>query len=77
VLYNQMVGEATQGSTVTHAAAEGARTFEQTLRGQKLAVSGVSIDEEAIRMIQYQKSFQAAVRYIGVLNELFDTLVKL
>jgi len=77
VLYNQMVGEATQGSTVTHAAAEGARTFEQTLRGQKLAVSGVSIDEEAIRMIQYQKSFQAAARYIGVLNELFDTLVKL
>ena len=77
VLYDRMVGQATQGSTVTHAAAEGSRTFEQTLRGQKLAISGVSIDEEAVRMIAFQKAFQAAARYISVLNDLFDMLVKL
>jgi flagellar hook-associated protein 1 FlgK len=77
VLYDRMVGQATQGSTVTHAAAEGTRVFEQTLRGQKLAISGVSIDEEAIRMIAFQKAFQAAARYISVLNELFQMLVEL
>ena len=77
VLYDRMVGQATQGSTVTHAAAEGTRVFEQTLRGQKLAISGVSIDEEAVRMIAFQKAFQASARYISVLNDLFDMLVKL
>ena len=50
-LYDRMVGEATEGSTAAKAVADGARTFEQTLRGQQLAVSGVSIDEEAIQMI--------------------------
>ena len=77
VIYDRMVGETTQGSTVTKAAAEGGRAFEQTLRGQKLAISGVSIDEEAIQMIVLQKSFQAAARYIGVINEMLDLLVKL
>ena len=77
VLYDRMVDGATQGSTATHATAEGARVFEQTLRGQKLAISGVSIDEEAIRMIAFQKAFQATARYIGVINELLDILVQL
>lgn len=77
VIYDRMVGETTQGSTVTKAAAEGARVFEQTLRGQKLAISGVSIDEEAIQMIVLQKSFQATARYIGVIIEMLDMLVKL
>ena len=77
VIYDRLVGETTQGSTVTKAAAEGGRAFEQTLRGQKLAISGVSIDEEAIQMIVLQKSFQATARYIGVINEMLDLLVKL
>ncbi len=77
VMYDRMIGSMTEGSTVTHAAAEGARVFEQTLRGQKLALSGVSIDEEAVRLIAFQKSFQAAARYIETLNECFDMLVKI
>jgi flagellar hook-associated protein 1 FlgK len=77
VVYDRMVEETTQGSTVTKAAAEGARSFEQTLRGQKQAISGVSIDEEAVQMIVLQKSFQASARYISVIADLIDTLVKL
>jgi len=77
VIYDRLVGETTQGMTVTHAVAEGARVFEQTLRGQKLALSGVSIDEEVVQMISYQKQFQAAARYISTINELLDLLVAL
>lgn len=76
-LYDRIIAQTTQGSTVTRAAAEGARVFEQTLRGQKLAISGVSIDEEAVRLIAFQKAFQAAARYIGVLSELLELLVSL
>ncbi len=67
----------TQGSSVAKAVAEGFRTFEDTLRGQQLATSGVSLDEEAVRMITYQRAYQASARFITVLNELLDVLVNL
>jgi flagellar hook-associated protein 1 len=76
-IYNQMVGQVTQQSSQAKAAAEGAQNFEQALRGQETAISGVSIDEEAIQMITYQKSYQAAARYIGVLSQMIDTLLQM
>lgn len=77
VIYDRMMGEAAQASAITQSVAEGNRIFEQTLRGQKLATSGVSLDEEAIRLISHQHSFQASARFIGVLGELLDILVSL
>ncbi len=77
VIYDRMMGEMAQGSAISRSVAEGDRVFEETLRGQKLATSGVSLDEEAVRLISYQHSFQASARYIGVLGELLDILVSL
>ena len=77
VIYDRMMGETAQGSAIARSLAEGDRVFESTLRGQKLATSGVSLDEEAVRLISYQHSFQASARYIGVLGELLDVLVSL
>ena len=77
VLYDRLTGETTQRSTIARAIAESARSFEQTLRGQKSAISGVSLDEEAIRLIAHQRSFQASARYIATLDELFEILVSL
>jgi flagellar hook-associated protein 1 len=77
VIYDRMMGETAQGAAIARSVAEGDRVFESTLRGQKLATSGVSLDEEAVRLIAYQHSFQAAARYIGVLGELMDVLVSL
>jgi len=77
VLYDRLTGETTQGATITQAVAEGARAFEVSLRGQKMATSGVSLDEEAVRMIAFQRSFQASAKYIATLGELFEVLVAL
>ncbi len=77
VIYDRMMSETTQGAAVARAEADGARVFEETLRGQKLATSGVNLDEEVVRLIGYQRSFQAAARFIAALNELFEVLVKL
>jgi len=76
-VYDRLVAEMTQDSMVAHAAADGARAFQQTLSGQKLATSGVSIDEEAITMITLQKAFQASARYIATLKDILDMLVSL
>ncbi len=77
IIYDRMMSETAQGSTIAQAEAEGNRVFEETLRGQKLAISGVSMDEEAVKLMAYQHSFQATARYIGVLGDLLDKLVNL
>ena len=77
VLYDRLMATTTQGSADARALAEGARTFEQTLQGRKLSISGVSLDEEAVRLIAHQRSYQASARYIATLVELLETLISL
>ena len=76
-LYNQMLNEITQGSSVSKSVAEGFRTFEGTLQGQQQAVSGVSIDEEAVKMLTLQRIYQASAKYIQTISDLLEMLVKL
>jgi flagellar hook-associated protein 1 FlgK len=38
--------------------------------------SGVNLDEEAARLIQFQQSYQAAARMLQVAQALFDTLLR-
>jgi flagellar hook-associated protein 1 FlgK len=77
VLYDQMIGNVTQASNQAGAAASSADTYEATLRGQKSSISGVNLDEEAINMIQYQRTYQAAAKYIATLSELLEILVSI
>ena len=77
VIYDRMMGQTAQGSAIARSVAQGDRIFEETLSGQKLATSGVSLDEEAVRLIAYQHSYQASARYIAVLGEMLDILVSL
>lgn len=76
-IYGHLVSSVTQGSAVAHSVAEGYRTFETTLQGQQLAISGVNLDEEAVNMLSYQRAYQAAARIIKTINELMDTLAGL
>jgi len=76
-LYDRLVGDVTQASSVTQSVAEGYRVYEAALEGRHMAVSGVSIDEETIRLMQYQRAFQAASRYIAALDELLNILVNI
>ncbi|MHC4407136.1 MAG: flagellar hook-associated protein FlgK [Planctomycetota bacterium] len=77
VLYDRMVAETSHGSALTRAGADAARVYEGTLRSQKLSISGVNLDEEALRMIEHQNVFQASARYIATLQELLNLLVSL
>ncbi len=77
ILYDRVTSESTQGAAIARSVAEGSRVFEETLYGQKLATSGVSLDDEAVKMLSYQRAFQAAARYIATLDEMFELLVSL
>jgi len=76
-LYDGMISETTQAAAVSRSVAEGFRVFELTLEGQHLALSGVSLDEEAINMIVFQRMFQAAARFVTTVSEMLDVLVNI
>lgn len=44
---------------------------------QRDSVSGVSLDEEAINLLQYQKSYEAAARFIKVADEMTQMILSL
>jgi len=75
--YGQLVSNVALASQSASAAADGFRNFEQTLDGQRQAISGVNIDEEAVNMIEYQRTYQASARVISTINELIQTLLNL
>ena len=76
-LYDKLVSDTAQGSASTRSATEGFRTFKNTLEGQHFAVSGVNLDEEAIRMISYQRAFQASAKIITTVNDMIETLLNM
>jgi flagellar hook-associated protein 1 FlgK len=45
------------------------------LTTQRASTSGVSLDEETINLITYQKAYQAAARIVTVMDEMLDTLI--
>lgn len=76
-LYERLTSNVANGSQAATAAADGFRHFQQSLESQHLAVSGVNIDEEAVRMLEYQRAFQASAKVISTVNDLLDTLLKM
>jgi flagellar hook-associated protein 1 FlgK len=76
-LYDRLNSNVAQGSNSASAAADGFRNFQQTLESQHLAVSGVNIDEEAVRMLEYQRAFQASARVISAVNDMIGSLLNL
>ncbi len=69
--------QTTQSAAVARSVADGFRVFHQTLEGQHLAITGVSLDEEAVRMITYQRAYQANARLIATVSEMLNVLVNL
>lgn len=51
-------------------------TLEQ-LQNIRESISGVSLDEEAAKLIEYQKSFEASARLVTTADEMFDTILNL
>ncbi|MBL8306364.1 MAG: flagellar hook-associated protein FlgK [Rubrivivax sp.] len=53
-----------------------AAAVSQQVEESRSAASGVNLDEEAARLIQYQQSYQAAAKVLQVAQSIFDTLLQ-
>lgn len=71
-----MAGLAQSASSET-AVAKGAAGFRDSLMNQRQQISGVSLDEEAIQLMNFQHAYQAAARMVSTVDQLMTTLLNL
>lgn len=70
----QALGVRTDGARTT---ADAAALVRQGLEAQRSAVSGVSVDEESINLLTFQRQYQGAARFITVIDQLTQELIAL
>jgi flagellar hook-associated protein 1 FlgK len=64
-------------TAASNAAVQSSTLVKDSLAAQAQAVSGVSLDEESINLLQFQRQFQAAARFIAVIDETLQTLLSI
>ena len=62
---------------ITTAEADGSSYYLQTLEGQRMAISGVNLDEEVVKMMNYQRLFQFSAQFVSTVNGLLDNLLQI
>ena len=76
-LWGDTVAAVARGTAEESAFAEGAALHRDALLGQRERFSGVSLDEEAVRIMELQRQYQASARVISAADELLGVLIAL
>ena len=76
-LWGETVAAVSRGAAEETAFAEGAALHRDALVGQRERFSGVSLDEEAVRIMELQRQYQASARVISAADELLGVLINL
>lgn len=75
--YNSMVGQIGIETQRANSALETQADTVKQLKNIRESISGVSLDEEATKMIEFQKAFDASARLITTADEMMDTVLNL
>jgi len=75
--YTSYIGALASAGKTASDAATTRQTIHDTLFAQQQSISGVSMDEEAINLTQYQRAFQGSARFITVVDEMLQTILGL
>ncbi len=75
--YNAKVGQIGTLTQRENSAFETQKNIVDQLKNTREGISGVNLDEEASKMIEFQKSFEASARIIKMADEMFDTVLSL
>lgn len=75
--YLNTVSTVAQESASEQAISDGYAAFRDSLGSQKSQYSGVSLDEEAINIMELQRAYQSTARLITTADELFNILLNI
>ena len=72
-MIDSLAAETAQASTDV----ESTTAVTQTLQNQRESLSGVSMDEEAVNLMRYQRAYQGAARLVTVVDDLMNTVLNM
>ena len=75
--YAAVVYQVANASAEATAAVEATSSVLSALQVQKESISGVNLDEEAISLVKFERSFQGAARYISAVDTLLQEVMAL
>lgn len=75
--YNAKVGQIGMLTQRENSAYETQKNVVDQLKNTREGISGVNLDEEAAKMIEFQKSFEASARVIKMADEMFETVLSM
>ncbi len=75
--YNFVAGKIAVNGNAARAGQQAADSILTSLQAQRESISGVSLDEEAIQLVKFERGFQGAARYVSVVNNLIDEMLAL
>jgi flagellar hook-associated protein 1 FlgK len=73
--YNGIVSELAVGIRHSNSTLEHQTNIVDQLKNIRENISGVNLDEEAIKMVEYQKAFDASAKMIRTADEMFQTVL--
>ncbi len=73
--YNALIGSIGVAGAEARDSVVNQEAIATSLTNQRDALSGVSVDEEAIELIRYQRAYQGSARFLTVVDRLLDTLL--
>ncbi|HET6976326.1 MAG TPA: flagellar hook-associated protein FlgK [Pyrinomonadaceae bacterium] len=76
-IYGSIVADAGRGVKAADDALATQQAILAQANAQRDSVSGVSLDEEAINLLQFQKSYEAAARFLKIADDLTQTILSL
>lgn len=75
--YTQLIGTTAQSAAAEEALSTGYLNFRDSLKTQREQTSGVSLDDEAIKIMNLQHNYQAAARIITTIDQLLNVLLQM
>jgi flagellar hook-associated protein 1 len=75
--YNSAISGIANNASTESALSSSQQDYLNSLTSQQQQFSGVSLDEEAIQIMQYQNSYQAAAKLVSTIDKLFQTLIQI
>ncbi|MGE0525901.1 MAG: flagellar hook-associated protein FlgK, partial [Bdellovibrionales bacterium] len=75
--YNSIVGQVGIMAQRANSARDSQNDMVSQLKNVRESISGVSLDEETTKMIEFQKAFDASARLIRTADEMMDTVLNL
>lgn len=75
--YSSIVGKVGVEAQRANSSQEAQKDIVGQLKNVRESISGVSLDEETAKMIEFQKAYDASARLIRTADEMLDTLLRL